>query len=110
MKKLIQGIVDFRRRMAPGHRETFVRLALGQKPDAMFICCSDSRVAPNVFASTEPGDLLVTRNVGNMIPPCGDKGLSVADDSEVAAIEFAEEGMQGKKLINRPAGGRRSAG
>jgi carbonic anhydrase len=90
MKKLIQGIIDFRKNVRPSYRETFARLALGQKPDALFIACSDSRVVPNLFASTDPGDLFVVRNVGNLVPPCGgEHGHSVADESEAAAIEFA---------------------
>lgn len=89
MKKLIDGILEFRTKLHPKYRETFARLALGQAPDALFISCSDSRVAVNVFASTDPGDLFVVRNVGNMIPPCGVDGASTADESEAAAIEFA---------------------
>ena len=89
MKKLISGIVEFRKNLKPGYRETFARLALGQSPDVLFISCSDSRVAVNVFASTDPGDLFVVRNVGNLVPPCGDDGQSTADESEAAAIEFA---------------------
>ena len=88
MKRLIQGIVEFRKKVRPGYRETFARLALGQSPDALLIACSDSRVAPNLFASTEPGDLFVIRNPGNIIAPCGEGGRSMADESEAAAIEF----------------------
>src|SRR5579864_5678527 len=90
MKKLVKGIIDFQKNVRPNYRETFARLALGQSPDTLFIACSDSRVAPNVFASTDPGDMFVIRNVGNIVPPCGgDHGLSSADESEAAAIEFA---------------------
>ena len=89
MRKLVRGIVDFRNRVRPVARETFARLALGQSPDALFIACSDSRVAVNVFASTEPGDLFVVRNPGNIVPPAAADGHSVADESEAAAIEFA---------------------
>jgi carbonic anhydrase len=89
VKKLVLGIIDFHNKLQPGYRETFARLALGQKPDALFIACSDSRVAVNVFASTDPGDLFVIRNVGNIIPPCGENGKSMSDESEAAAIEFA---------------------
>ena len=89
MRKLLQGIVDFRNRVRPAARETFARLALGQSPDVLFIACSDSRVAINVFASTEPGDLFVVRNPGNMVSPAAADGHSVADESEAAAIEFA---------------------
>jgi carbonic anhydrase len=89
MRKLIHGIVEFRRNHLPGYREKFARLALRQNPDALFITCSDSRVAPNWFASTDPGDLFVVRNVGNLIPSCGKDAYSTADESEWAAIEFA---------------------
>lgn len=89
MKKLVQGIIEFRQNVLPESREKFARMALGQRPDTLFIACSDSRVAPNVFASTDPGDLLVVRNVGNLIPCCGVDGHSSADESEAAAIEFA---------------------
>ncbi|OFZ17965.1 MAG: carbonic anhydrase [Bdellovibrionales bacterium GWB1_55_8] len=89
MKKLIRGIVDFRETVRPGYKDTFARLALGQRPDTLFIACSDSRVVPNLFASSDPGDLFVVRNVGNLIPPCGDQGHSASDESEAAAIEYA---------------------
>lgn len=99
MKKLVRGIVDFRQKMLPGYRDTFARLALGQSPDTLFIACSDSRVVPNLFASTEPGDLFVVRNVGNLIAPCGDEGRSSADESEAAAIEFAVLNLGVQDLI-----------
>jgi carbonic anhydrase len=99
VKKLIQGIIDFRRNIRPGYRETFARLALGQKPDSLFIACSDSRVVPNLFASTNPGDLFVIRNVGNLIPSCGTQGVSESDESEGAAIEFALLNLKVKDVI-----------
>ena len=89
MKKLVNGIVEFKKNMQPSHREKFAQLALGQSPDTLFFACSDSRVVPNLFASTDPGDLFVIRNVGNLIPACGEDGHSSADESEAAAIEFA---------------------
>lgn len=89
MKKLIQGIVEFRRNVRPDYREKFARLALGQAPDALFVACSDSRVVPNAFASADPGDLFVIRNVGNLIAPAGADGVSSSETSEAAAIEFA---------------------
>lgn len=86
MKKLLQGIVEFRKNFTDENRALFAKLALGQKPDALFIACSDSRVVPNLFASTNPGDLFVLRNVGNLIPPVS---ASFTDNSALAVIEFA---------------------
>lgn len=80
-------------------RETFAQLALGQKPDVLFIACSDSRVVPNTFASTDPGDLFVIRNVGNFVPPCDATGHSVSDESEAAAIEFAVSNLGVKDIV-----------
>ena len=86
MKKLLNGIVDFRKNVRPTVKDTFAELALGQRPDTLFIACSDSRVVPNLFASTEPGDLFVIRNVGNLIPPYAEDHSS--HGSEAAAIQF----------------------
>lgn len=99
MRKLLKGIIEFRRSVRPGFRETFARLALGQSPDTLFIACSDSRVAPNVFASTDPGDLFVVRNVGNMVPACSADGLSAGDESQAAAIEFALRNLSVKDIV-----------
>src|SRR5882672_9682895 len=99
MKKLIQGIMEFRKNVRADYREKFAKLALGQDPDALLISCSDSRVAVNVFASTEPGDLFVVRNPGNIIAPCGQDGRSVNDDAEAAAIEFATLALNVSDII-----------
>lgn len=89
MKKLIKGLLDFQRHGMPAYRQTFARLAKGQSPDALFISCSDSRVVPNTFASTDPGDLFVVRNVGNMVPPADAEGCACGDTSEASAVEYA---------------------
>ena len=93
MKKLIKGIMEFRRTRREAVRELFADLALGQKPDCLFIACSDSRVAANVFASTDPGDLFVIRNLGNIMPPHPDTG------SAVAALEFALGTLRVRHII-----------
>src|SRR2546421_1697346 len=99
MRKLVQGIVDFRRKRRPDYAGTFSRLALRQKPDALYIACFDSRVQANVFASTEPGDLFVVRNPGNLVSPAGPDGRSVADESEAAAIEFGLDVLEVRDII-----------
>jgi carbonic anhydrase len=50
-------------------------------------------VAANVFASTDPGDLFVIRNLGNIMPPHPDGG------SAVAALEFALESLKVRHLV-----------
>lgn len=99
MKKLIKGVIDFRKNVRSSYRKTFAKLALGQSPDTLFIGCSDSRVVPNLFASTDPGDLFVIRNVGNLIPPCQTNVQSSIGDSEAAAIEFALNQLKVSDII-----------
>jgi carbonic anhydrase len=89
MRKLIQGIVDFRERMLPQYALRFRELAPAQSPDALFITCSDSRVVPDLVVSTDPGDLFTLRNVGNLIPPATEDGHSTGDVSEASAIEYS---------------------
>lgn len=89
MRKLIKGIVEFREQQLPQYAEQFRQLSLGQAPDTLFITCSDSRVVPELLVSTEPGELFVMRNVGNMVPPATVEGSSTGDLSEAGAIEYA---------------------
>lgn len=98
MRKLIRGIIDFRSHVRPGYAEIFSRLALGQKPDTLLIACSDSRVAPNVFASSDPGDMFVIRNVGNIIPEARGNDVS-GDNAEAAAIEFALNNLPVRDIV-----------
>lgn len=95
MKKLIKGIVEFRKQLTPAKKKLFQQLASGQKPDALFIACCDSRVVPNLFASTDPGDLFVLRNIGNLVPPFD----SNRDNSAAAAIEYAVHHLHVKDIV-----------
>lgn len=96
MKKLLAGIRDFHERVRPSYREQFAHLALGQSPDCLFIACADSRVVPNLFASTDPGDLFVLRNVGNIVPPF--EGPD-SDTSAGAAVEFATLALRVRDIV-----------
>ncbi|MCB9027028.1 MAG: carbonic anhydrase [Bdellovibrionaceae bacterium] len=89
MRKLIKGILDFRKNKQQDYREKVANLVFGQSPDSLLVACSDSRVVPNVFASTDPGDMFVVRNVGNLIPPCHSNGETCLKGSEPAAIDFS---------------------
>lgn len=88
MKKLLSGIIDFRRRFLKRYREKFSKLAwIGQSPDLLLVSCCDSRVAPNVFASTNPGDVFALRNIGNLIPPYSPD--QPTDPSAAAAVDYS---------------------
>src|SRR5262245_47277850 len=94
MQKLIQGIHQFQANQFLSQRELFERLADGQNPDALFITCSDSRINPNLVTQTEPGDLFILRNAGNIVPAYG-----ASNGGEGATIEFAVAGLGIQDII-----------
>jgi carbonic anhydrase len=99
MRKLIWGIVEFREQQLPQYAEHFRELAGGQSPDTLFITCADSRVAPNLLASTDPGELFTMRNVGNLVPPATADGLSTGDLSEASAIEYSVKVLKVANIV-----------
>lgn len=98
MKKLLNGIVEFRNTIRPHLMEKFQELAHTQTPDTLLVACSDSRVVPNLFASTDPGDLFVVRNVGNLIPECNCDTTSKGY-AEAAAIQFSLNNLPIQNVI-----------
>jgi len=94
MQNLIEGLHRFQTDIFGTQRELFERLAEGQSPEVLFITCSDSRINPNLLTQTEPGELFILRNAGNIVPPYG-----AAQGGEAATIEFAVAGLGVKDVI-----------
>lgn len=94
MKKLIEGLMRFKSDVYPKHRELFAELASRQNPEVMMIACSDSRVVPNVFTQSGPGELFVLRNAGNIVPAFGEQAMGVS-----ATIEYAVQVLKVKDII-----------
>ncbi len=94
MQRLVQGIHQFQKQIFSSNQELFQRLdRQGQKPETLFVTCSDSRISPNLITQTQPGELFILRNVGNLIPPYESMG------GMAAGIEFAVASLQVKDII-----------
>jgi len=68
LARLNEGVAKFQSEVFPSQREMFDRLRAKQNPLAMFVTCADARVVPNLFTQTEPGEIFIERNPGNMVP------------------------------------------
>lgn len=69
MQKIINGIKQFQSQVYPNLKADFEQLAQNQSPRHLFITCSDSRIDPQLITQSEPGELFVCRNAGNIVPP-----------------------------------------
>jgi len=87
------GVDRFVNETYPRLREHFEGLAASQSPETLFITCADSRVDPSMITHTQPGELFILRNVGNMVPAYG------ADSSSAAAVAYAVVVLGVKHII-----------
>jgi carbonic anhydrase len=88
MEKLLDGVHRFQQQEFGKYKGLFRRLSRqGQNPHTLFITCADSRVLAELITQSNPGDLFVIKNVGNIVPPPDSKSCS----STGAGIEFAVE-------------------
>jgi carbonic anhydrase len=85
MDKLLKGVQKFKEKYYKEHKDMYSELAKGQSPEVLLFACSDSRVDPNLIAQSEPGEIFVVRNVGNIIPACNPHWKK---SCTAAAIEF----------------------
>ncbi len=86
MQQLFEGHRRFLKEVFPERRSHYHLLAESQAPQWLFITCSDSRVVPDLILGTEPGDLFISRSIGNVVP------VSTGEvDGVSATIEYAVE-------------------
>jgi len=93
---LIEGYRKFRAKHFEESKTYDSLVEYGQNPNVMLIACCDSRVDPAIVTGCEPGELFVTRNVANLVPPyekdAGYHGTS-------AALEFGVTGLEVSDII-----------
>ena len=90
--KFLGGISRFQSHVYPQHQDLFEELALGQRPDALFITCADSRIDPCLLTQTKPGQLFICRVIGNIVPPYPDAigGVSATVEYAIAVLRVPE--------------------
>ena len=94
MQKLISGHQFFHSHVFPERCDQFHLLAEGQEPEVLFLTCADSRIVPDLILQTQPGDLFLCRNAGNVIPRSGEPAGGVS-----ATVEYAVQVLRIRHLI-----------
>lgn len=84
MPRFAAGVVEFQNKVFPSKKDLFEKLSLGQSPEALFITCSDSRIETGMITQSNPGELFICRNAGNIVPPHTEHTGGMT-----ASIEFA---------------------
>ena len=93
LRPVLAGVSEYHRRNAAQLQPHLDDLRDGQRPDSLFLTCSDSRIVPNVITSSGPGDLFTVRNVGNLVPT-GKQDVSVE-----AGLAFALDELEVSSVI-----------
>lgn len=92
MKPLADGVRKFQSEVFAAKKDLFTRLATGQHPRAIFITCSDSRIDPCLLTQTDPGELFILRNAGNIVPSYGAQigGTTATIEYAVGVLEVQD--------------------
>ena len=96
--RLMDGYRAFLGGRFASERSRYEMLAeTGQKPEILVVGCVDSRVSPEVIFDAAPGELLVVRNVANLVPPYEPDRDSQHGTS--AALEFGIQALGVKHVV-----------
>ena len=97
-ERLTQGYRTFLAGRFADERSRYETLAeTGQRPQIMVVGCVDSRVSPEVIFDAAPGELLVVRNVANLVPPYEPNRDSQHGTS--AALEFGVQALRVRHIV-----------
>ena len=94
MPHFAAGVIRFQNDVFPGKKDFFEKLSKGQSPEALFITCSDSRIETAMITQTDPGELFICRNAGNIVPP-----HTTYTGGMTASIEFAVAALQVPHIV-----------
>ena len=96
--RLSEGYRNFRTGRFNAEQARYRLLAEGgQRPQIMVIGCIDSRVSPEAIFDAAPGEILVVRNVANLVPAYDPDRQSQQGTS--AALEFAVQALHVKHIV-----------
>lgn len=90
IKRVFENNVEWTERRLSEDPSYFEKLSKGQRPDILYIGCSDSRVSAEELMGLEPGEAFVHRNIANMV--------SNLDLSAMSVIQYAVDVLRVKHV------------
>ncbi|CAN5678829.1 carbonic anhydrase [soil metagenome] len=95
LEKLKAGVRKFRTEVYPAQSEKYIHAGnTQQKPGALIIACADSRIDVETITQSGPGEVFVTRNIGNLVPAYGEMLGGVS-----AVLEYAVSALGVKHIV-----------
>ena len=89
--KLIENNKEWAASVVKEDPEFFSRLSNVQKPEFLWIGCSDSRVPADRITGTQPGEIFVHRNIANMVIH--------TDMNLLAVLEYAVDHLEVSHIL-----------
>ena len=89
--KLLAGVRRFQQDVYGKNQSLYKEIASRpQRPHTLFITCADSRVSPEILTQAGPGEIFVTRNIGNIVPAYGQMlgGVSAVIEYAVLSLDI----------------------
>lgn len=95
LNRLKEGVRRFQAELYAAHAEDYRKAgSTPQQPHTLMISCADSRVDVESITSSHPGEIFITRNIGNMVPGYGEMLGGVS-----AVIEYAVSALHVKHIV-----------
>ena len=91
IKKLLENNKNWAESVVKEDPEFFSRLSSVQKPEFLWVGCSDSRVPADRITGTQPGEIFVHRNIANMVIH--------TDMNLLAVLEYAVDHLEVNHII-----------
>jgi carbonic anhydrase len=87
--RILSGVRKFREEIYPKNAELYQKsVEQVQRPHTLFVTCADSRVDPELITQCGPGEIFVSRNIGNIVPAYGEMIGGVSAVLEYAVMEL----------------------
>ena len=95
LERLKQGVRNFQEKTYAANAAAYIRAATEpQQPHTLMVTCADSRIDIETVTHSAPGELFITRNIGNIVPAYGEMLGGVS-----AVIEYAVSALKVKHIV-----------